>query len=171
MRGGDGAVADPHAHRRRIAIEHRIIELQAVLFLEARKEQIDVGGADVEGRRVLVIQVRFNAPQKLRQLHPPGFEIETRYVFVVEEASADLGRSGKADHRAAAVERCKIVDRRSGGLGASACDFPVFDDAFQNCGLLRFQELRERNALGIEPLNHPSFALNLRHRRARACRS
>ena len=128
------------------------------------QEEVDVGRADVEGGRVVVVEVRFDAPQELGQRHALGLEIEARHVVIVEEAAADLRRASVADHRPAAVERSEIFDGGGGRLRSRGARSPNPCDPFEDCRLLRFEELGKGNPLRIESVDLPNLARDLRHR-------
>ena len=56
MRGCSGPIADPDADQRRVLDQLRIAEGQRGLRAEARQILIDIGGADIDGLRIGIVQ-------------------------------------------------------------------------------------------------------------------
>src|SRR5690606_15149927 len=114
MSGGNSPVADPDADQRRFAAESGRIESKVVLRSESRQVEIEVGRADVEGRRFRVLQSCCDLVEEFAKRCARRLEVEAGQIGIVEKPSANLGSAGIADNRAAAVEGLEIVYR---GLG------------------------------------------------------
>ena len=106
---GHGAVADPDSDQRRPAFEPDMVEADPVLGAQAGKIVVDVGRADIEGRRVRPPLLGQDRLQQLVERDPAGFEIEAGDRLVVEEPAADFRLALVGHDRLAAIESKEIV--------------------------------------------------------------
>ena len=89
MRRGGGAIADPDADDRRIGLEHRVVEDEVVLGAQTGQIEVEVGGADVEGRGIGIVEMGFDASENRGQRLTGSIEVHRADVVVVEESPLD----------------------------------------------------------------------------------
>ena len=145
MAAGDGSVSDPDTGDGRVRAENQVIE--AVVGLQSREKSIEVGRADVKGRRAAIIEMVRNALQEFGQADAPRFVIHARHIGIIEKATVDPGLPGVADNRTADVEGSEIIDRRARTFQSLARERPVGGHAFQYHGLLSLDQLVDRKFL------------------------
>ena len=125
MRRGDGAVADPDAGERRVAIEQAISSHERVVRAQAGEIAVEIGRADIQRGRVRCAMLRSNLREKRIEHHALTAEIHAGDRGVIMEPSADLRFAGIADHGFAAVKAQQIVHCRLPGFQTGAHQRPV----------------------------------------------
>ncbi len=139
-----------------------MIQDEIVIGPEAGQVQIHVGRADIDGRRLIVVEVREDAVEVLDERAAIRFEIEPRGVLRVAEAAFQLRPCDEGEDLASLVEGLEILGCLRGRAGAR--ERPVARHAPEDRRPFRRHELVLWDRVRGDALDYSRLAGRLRHR-------